>query len=62
MTVNLSVGRRTLKQTDRPPGVHMEGGRNYLSPDEGEDVHLAGVGVLDRRNDEAGSAQRDLPL
>lgn len=32
----------------------------YLSPDEREDVHLAGVGVFHRRHDEAGPAQGDL--
>lgn len=36
--------------------------RKYLSSDEWEDVHLAGVGVFHGRDDEAGAAQRDLTL
>lgn len=36
--------------------------QKYLSSDEWEDVHLAGVGVFHRRDDEAGAAQRDLTL
>lgn len=32
----------------------------YLSSDEREDVHLASVGMLHRRDNEAGSTQSDL--
>ena len=34
----------------------------YLSSDERQDVHLAGVGVFHRRDNEAGSTQCDLAL
>lgn len=34
---------------------------SHLSADEGEDVHLPGLAVLDGGDDEAGAAQDDLP-
>lgn len=43
-------------------GICVPDINGYLSADEGEDVHLSGVGVLHRRHNEAGSAQRDLTL
>lgn len=36
--------------------------KTYLSSDEWEDVHLSGVRVFDRGNDETGSTQGHLTL
>lgn len=55
----IQVPSQNTNQTHERRGKLL---RKYLSSDEWEDVHLAGVGVFHRRDDEAGAAQRDLTL